>query len=79
MSEINELTRSLDRVEELIHQDSIRGALTQLSIAYNHAMTAVKLINDQASLLTSQQIKINELSERLDYWEKRARSAESEA
>lgn len=76
--EMNELTRSLDRVEELIHQESIRGALTQLNIAYNHSLTAVKLINDQAALLTKQQLKINELSERMEYWQKRSESAETE-
>jgi len=84
MTEMNELTRSLDRVEELIHQDSIRGALTQLNIAYNHALTAVKLIKDQAALLTKQQLDIQKvnaayslMSQAHFHWKDRARFSES--
>lgn len=76
MTEMNELTRSLVRVEELLNSKEIAGALNCLWIAQGHALTAVKLINVQASLINSQssilsnqQIKINELSERLKFFE----------
>jgi len=78
MTEMNELTRSLDRVEELMHAKQYSGALTCLGISQNHALTAVKFIKDQAELLTKQQLKINELSERMAYWQQRAEYAEME-
>jgi hypothetical protein len=57
MTEMNELNRSLDRVEELMHAKQYSGALTCLGISQNHALTAVKFIKDQAALLTKQQLE----------------------
>lgn len=85
MTEMNELTRSLVRVEELINGKQYQGALTCLEYVKNHALTAVKLIKDQAALLTKQQLEIITLikdveiqKERADMQYKRAVSAEAE-
>jgi len=57
MSEMNELTRSLVRVEELITQGASQGAQHVLWTAQEYARQAVKLIKDQAALLTKQQLE----------------------
>jgi hypothetical protein len=57
MTEMNELTRTIDRVEYLLNQGAASGALTCLEYVRNHALTAVKLIKDQAALLTKQQLE----------------------
>lgn len=76
--EINELTRSLVRVEDLIKGGENAGALNCLWISQNHALSATKLISDQSKVMTEQALKIKELTERLGYWQKRAESAEAE-
>lgn len=78
MSEMNELTRSLVRVEDLIKNGENAGALNCLWISQNHAISAVKLISDQSKAMTEQALKIKELTERMEYWQKRAESAEAD-
>lgn len=78
MTEMNELTRSLVRVEELIKNGENAGALNCLWISQNHALSAVKLIKDQSSAMTEQALKIKELTERMHYWQKRDETHEAE-
>lgn len=85
MTEMNELTRSLVRVEELLNAEQCAGALNCLWISQEHARQAIKLINDQAALLTKQQLEIITLNkdvqiqkERTAYWEKRDKTHEAE-
>lgn len=78
MTEMNELTRSLVRVEEMIKGKLYSGALSCICISQNHALSATKLISDQSKVMTEQALKIKELTERMAYWQKRAEYAERE-
>lgn len=84
MSEMNELTRSLEEVQKMIEDGASFGA-HRLWTPPEHARQAVLLIKAQAALLTKQQLEIITLKkdveiqkERADMQYKRAESAEAE-
>ena len=74
---MSELLSALNRAETLINQGEKQGAINILWVAIDHAKAAEQLLAAQTKSMTEAHLKIKELTERLSYWERRARSYES--
>lgn len=83
---MNELQRSIARIEDMLNSGQIEGAKHLLYIAQGHAQSVTDLISAQVMSMTEQQLKINKLNadvamykERMEHWKRRCRSIEDDA
>jgi hypothetical protein len=75
---MSELLSAIVRAENLLTEGEYQGVERLLEIIRDHAQSAESLLNAQSHSMTEMHLKVKELTERLNYWEKRARSCESE-
>lgn len=77
---MSELLSSIQRAQDLLSGGGREGIsiILVLDAVRAHALSAESMIAAQTKSMTEMHLKIKELTERLSYWEKRARSAEAE-
>lgn len=75
---MSELLSSIQRAQDLLSDGDRAGISRLLDVVRDHAVSAETLIAAQTKSMTEMHLKNKELTERLAYWEKRARSSEAE-
>jgi hypothetical protein len=81
----SELIKAIVRAENLLTEGEYQGVERLLEIIRDHAQSAELFLNSQSKSMAALHFKIKELAadaamhkERMEFWEKRARSCESE-